>query len=338
MTQLKFYFLWLITCCLITESLHSAESAGDTTHTISGIVMELSSGTPNVTICLCDAATGMPLSKKNYEPIDWAKFDVDSTTTEMAIILSDDKGKFRFEDVPLGTYRLIAQKWTGPYKGLFKVHGTIIQLLGVAENVVVPRPADNYQAQIVLRPPGSGIIQFDQDVGNNETFMFLSTSPPEFDPILGLQAMGPAFLQRLIGVNRMPLGKTIVVGAPDQPVYAFFFAPDNIPGYATVEVPTAKTGLVRVPPEPFVAGWSDGRKTPPPNLVELGEFLDGHALSPRQLLDIPKLSNATSEAYDKRMKELMSQLSKKIELPEGRSALVGDILAVEWYRWLNGRR
>jgi hypothetical protein len=257
---------------------------------------------------------------------------LEETANELAIVITDDKGRFQFENVPEGKYRLIAQKWIGPYKGVFEVHGTVIQLLGVAGDIVVPRPTDYYEALVALRPPGKGIIQFDQDVGNNETFMFLSTAPPEFDPILGLQAMGPSFLNQLIGVNRMPLGKTTVVGVPDQPVYAFFFAPDNSPGFASVKVPASRTGLSRVPPEPFVAGWSDGRKTPPPELAELSEFLEAHALTPRQLLSIPKLSNATSEEYSTRLEELSQQLSSKIELAEGKSARVGDILAVEWYR------
>lgn len=327
-------FIGVFAFCLVAVPARSAESAEGTTDTIFGIVQELRSGTPDVPVCLCDATTGMPLTQKNYEPIDWMKFHADATATEMAIVLSDDKGKFQFENVPAGKYRLIAQKWIGPYKGVFEVHGTVIQLLGVAEDVIVPRPTDDSQAQVVLRPPGSGIVQFDQDVGNNETFMFLSTAPTEFDPILGLNAMGPSFLQRLIGVNRMPLGKTTVIGVPDQLVYAFFFAPDNSPGYATVEVPKSEAGLVRVPPQPFVAGWSNGRKIPPPELAELGKFMDEHTLTPLQLLNIPEFSNATSKKYYARLKELSQQLSRDVELTEGKSARVGDILAVEWYRQL----
>ena len=187
----------------------------------------------------------------------------------------------------------MAQRWIGPYKGVFDEHGTVIQLMGTADDVVVPRPADYYKAIVALTPPGGGIVQFDQNVGNNETFMFLSTSPPEFDPILGLNSMGTSFFQHLIGVNRMPLGKTTVIGVPDKPLYAFFFAADNSPGFATVEVPVSDAGLVRIPPEPFVAGWSDGRKTPPPNIAKLMEFMDAHSLTPDQLLrQFSELSNA----------------------------------------------
>ena len=330
------------TCCIAglivfwLTAVHARtdEPAEDTAHTIFGIVMELRSGTPDVPVCLCDAATGLPLAKETYKPIEWGKDQPDDTAREMAIIVTDDKGQFRFENVPAGKYRLVAQRWIGPYKGVFAEHGTVIQLMGTADDVVVPRPADYYKAIVALTPPGGGIVQFDQNVGNNETFMFLSTSPPEFDPVLGLNSMGTSFFQHLIGVNRMPLGKTTVIGVPDKPLYAFFFAADNSPGYATVEVPVSEAGLVRVPPEPFVAGWSDGRKTPPPNLAKLMEFMDAHSLTPDQLLDIPELSNANFAAYQARMQILQKDLARKIELAEGTSARVGDILAVKGYRRL----
>ena len=312
----------------------SDESPQDGAHAIFGIVMELRSGTANVPVCLCDAATGLPLAKRTYKPIEWGKEQVENVANEMAIVVTDDKGQFRFEDVPDGKYRLVAQKWIGPYKGIFEEHGTVIQLMGTADEVVVPRPADHYQALVALTPPGRGIVQFDQDVGYSDTFMFLSTSAPEFDPILGLNSMGTSFLQHLIGVNRMPLGKTTVIGVPDKPLYAFFFAPDNSPGYATVDVPVSEAGLVRVPPEPFVAGWSDGRKTPPEKLAKLMEFMDAHSLTSDQLLNIPKLSFATSADYKARMQELYKDLSRKIELAEGTSARVGDILAVKYYQQL----
>ncbi len=309
-----------------------AGPAEDLTHTIFGSVVELSSGTADVPVCLCSAETGMPVVKGTYEPFEWGKAQPDGTAVEMAITATDKKGKFRFENVPDGKYRLIAQKWIGPYKGVFEVHGTVIQLMGVADNVVVPRPTEHYQALVALRPPGKGIVQFDQDVGNNETFMFLSLSPLEFDPVLAFDAMRGPFLRNLVGVNRMPSGKTTVIGAPDRPMYAFFFAADDSPGVAAVEVPASRFGLVRVGKEQFIAGWSDGRKTPPTKLAELMEFMDKHSLTARKVLDIPEISNATYKEYKARMKELSGQLHEEVELPEGRLVRIGDLLAVQAYR------
>ena len=88
------------------------------------------------------------------------KFHADGQPVEMAITLTDNKGRFRFENVPEGKYRLMAQKWIGPYKGAFEVHGTVIQLLGFADDVVVPRPSKIYESQVVLTSLGNGIVQF----------------------------------------------------------------------------------------------------------------------------------------------------------------------------------
>jgi hypothetical protein len=323
-----FHIASLIAVSFFSQQVAADEPAIDATHTISGLVMELRSGTPDVPVCLCDAESGIPLSKDTYQPLTGL-----TQLDQIAVVLTNSKGEFRFEKVPDGRYRVVAQKWVGPFKGIAEQHGTVIQLMGFANDVVVPRPVESEKAYVVLTPPGKGIVSFDQDVPNSDTIMFLSTVPPEFDPILGLEAMGASFRQHVIGINRMPLGLTTVVGVPDsKPIYAFFFAPDNSPGFATLKVPPSPLGFRRMAPETFVAGWSDGRRTPPPELAELTRFLDSHSLSVSQLLNIPPLSNATFKEYGKRMEELMRDLSRKVELPEGKSARVGDLLAAESYR------
>ena len=112
------------------------------------------------------------------------------------------------------------------------------------------------------------------------------------------------------------------------------FALDNSPGFAAITIPPPESGLVRLPAEPFVAGWSDGRKTPPPNLAELMEFMKTHELSVQQLLNIPEMSNANFKVWQARMQELTSELSRTVDLPEGKSARVGDLLAADAYRRL----
>ena len=92
-----------------------------------------------------------------------------------------------------------------------------------------------------------------------------------------------------------------------------------------------ESGIVRLPAEPFVAGWCDGRKTPPPKLAELMEFMKKHELTTPKLLEIPEMSNANFKAYQARMQELTSDLSRVIEPPEGESTRVGDLLAADAY-------
>lgn len=318
--------IWLV---VAMQQASGADEASDETHTIFGFVMELRSGTPEVPVLLCDATTGMPVSRETYRPVPFGR----ELFEGLAVQVTDNKGNYRFENVPDGKYRLLAQKWTGPFKGFFEEHGTTTQLMGVADEVVVPRPTDAQAASVVLSPRGAeGVVMFDQQSPNSGTILFLSTAPTEFDPILGPYAMGTSFWQHLVGINRMPLGKTTVLGVPNQPLYAFLFAPDNSPGFASIEVPAPKGQLVRVPMEPFVAGWSDGRKTPPPKLAALIEFLEKHELSVGELLQIPPLANATFKAHRARMEELTRDLSREVQLADGQSARVGDLLAAEGYQ------
>ena len=322
----------VITLTLFSTQMRGDEPPKDRADTIFGIVQEISAGTPGVPVCLCDGETGLPIAKETYKPIDWGSPDINPLSREMAITVTDEKGAFRFEHVPAGKYRLVAQRWIGPFKGPFEVQGTVIQLMGTANDVVVPRPADHYKALVPLTPPGTGIVEFDQEVGNDETFMFLSTSPTEFDTILGLNAMGAPFFKHLIGFNRMPAGKTTVIGVPATTVHAFFAASDSRPGAAAVEVPVSKTGFARVPAERYVAEWSNGRKTPPPKLAKLMEFLEKEALEPDELLELPPFARETFAAHLARLQELLKDLHRQIELPDGSTARVGDIFAVRSYQ------
>lgn len=303
-------------------------------HEIFGVVMEERGGTADVPVFVCDGKTGLPLQKGSYEPFDWSKPDGKKLQAEMAMMLSDERGKFRFENVPDGTYRLVAQRWMGEYKGLFEVHGTVIQLLGTAGEVVVPRPAEYYEAQVGLRPAGDGIVQFDMEQGNSETLLLLSTRPLEYDVALGFSALGEEFMTHLVGVNRMPIGKTTVIGVPNEKLHAFFFAADNLPGVSAITVEPTEGGLVRVPSEPFVAPWSNGRKTPPEDLAELGKLLDENGATIDELLEIPPLSSKTPDAFRQRMKVLGQDLGREVEVAQGRTVRVGDLLALRVYRQL----
>ncbi len=317
--------------CVVQLSQICVAQRTTASDSIAGLVMELRSGTADVTVCLCDGATGIPINLETGKAIEFGKVNMNDLAAQMAVVQTDPKGYFEFKDIPDGTYRVVAQRWMGSFKGIFEEHGTVIQLMGTVNNVVVPRPKDYYEARVVLSPPGNGIVHFDQKVGNSDTFLVLSASPPEFDPALGLQSMGNGFQSNIIGINRMPLGKTTVIGVPPEPIYAFFFAPDNSPGFTSIEVRPSRNGYTRVTAEPFVAGWSDGRKTPPPKLKELIDFLDQESLKISELLQIPQLSAANATAYREQMAKLSAQLAEQIELPKGRKARVGDLLAAMAY-------
>ncbi len=299
---------------------------------LSGIVLEGTAGVADVPVCLCDGVTGKPLTFPHYQPMTYT--GAEDFSRAAAIVLTDERGQFRFTEVPAGNYRLVAQKWTGPWKGLFELHGSVVQLFGSANDVQLPLPQTGSNSQVVLRPPGTGIVQFDQQVGNDETLLLLSAAPPAFDPILGFHALDNTFWLNLQGMNRMPGGRTTIIGVPDVPLYAFFFAADNSPGFAAASVPPSGGQLVRQEPEAFIAAWSDGKRKMPVSLQKLSEFMDRKKLRVQQLLALPGPDLEDGRARAERISRLTTELFRVIPLAEERTARVGDLLAIEAYRRL----
>src|ERR1041385_1487699 len=194
----------LLLCLWFAPDVFAAEPpppSSDATNRIAGTVLETPAGSPEVIVILCDQRTGIPISAETRRPF------LESTNRSFPPPLlttnSGPRGQFAFDHLPAGDYRVVAQKWTGPFKGVFEVHGTVIQLFGTADNLHVPSPEAE---QVTLRPPGDAVLVFDQQVGNEGTFLMLSTRPPIADPILGWHSLGGDFLNHIIGVNVMPYG------------------------------------------------------------------------------------------------------------------------------------
>ena len=186
-------------------------------HRIAGIAQEVSSGTADVTVILCDQKTGQPVLADTFLPFVQGKFEF---PPKLATTQTGRRGEFVFTNVPPGEYRLVAQKWTGPFQGIFEVHGAVIQLFGTADHVRVPSAEAE---QLSLAPPGNGIAMFNLEMPNQGTLLVLSSQPMLADPILGFHAPGTNFLNHVVAVNVMPYGRTTVVGLPGGDVSRVVF-------------------------------------------------------------------------------------------------------------------
>lgn len=319
---------------------------------ISGIVMEHRSGTPDVVVALFDHETGLPISASTRRPIFNEKpKEKDNEKAngkqngqqkpanieeklDVLIAITDAQGRFVFSNLPPGRYRVVAQKWTGPYKGFLEVQGSVIHLFGSAENIKNTSTSASSAPParaIVLTPPGPGVLQLDLGMGNNETFLLLSAAPPEFDPILGFRALGRNYLKNIMGMNRMPGGRTIVIGLPLAPVHAFYFAADNSPGFASQVLHPSLLALA--PRVPFVAGWSDARHDPPPGLKKIMKIIEQNNLDPALLLGMK-----TKDGKPDRDALLAQPLDRRVTLPDGSTHRLGDLLAADAYRRLQQYR
>lgn len=284
-------------------------------------------------VFICEQKSGVPLSPNTLKPFTRQFHQPDEL--ELCYAVTDDGGAFSFDKIPAGTYRFVSQSWKDAkdIKGALEVNGKEIQLHGVANNV---RIAPTLSPTIELRPVGTGILKIDADLPNSETLLVVSTFATQADPILGFAGWAGGFMQHMIGGNRMPYGETTITGLPEGDVYFAMFAADNSPGFIDGQVhikanETTEPGRIQ-----FVAGWSDGRHNPPEELRPVFEEIKPLVLSKDQfLLNLFKEYGLMDIAPEKRMwgfmEAVIPNLKKEIELPSGRVATFGEIVAAWKY-------
>jgi hypothetical protein len=167
-------------------------------------------------------------------------------------------------------------------------------------------------------------------VDADDTFVLLSTRPPPADPVLLFFNWKGEFLKNLIGAQYLKGEETTVHGVPEGKVYVSVMRNDRRPsgGEAVAEVRAGRTVEVHAP---FVA--VRGAK-PPPRLAPLyeqmkrqGERAFGDALA--RALGVEQGREMDSQ---EQLKHLFSiPFDKKVALPGGGEATVGDILSASAY-------
>lgn len=317
-----------------------AAPEGGTGDLLGAVVDSHSKGIGGVYVFICEQDSGIPLSPKTRQP--FTKQMGRSDELELLYAVTDDDGNFIFKDIPAGKYRLVSQSWKDvkAIKGALEVNGNEIQLHGIAENIHASPAASPYR--IELRPLGTGILQVDADLPNDETLLVVSTSPTQADPILGFAGWSGPFMQHMIGGNRMPSGQTTIYGLPEGTLYLAMFAADNSPGFAEAQVAVRPNETTVLEDIQFVAGWSDARHDPPQELLAVFEEIKSLVLSKDEfLLNLFKEYGLMDSSPEKGpwafMDGVSRNLTKEVTLPSGRTATFGEIAAawkyVELQQW-----
>ncbi|HLP77078.1 MAG TPA: hypothetical protein VK327_09175 [Candidatus Paceibacterota bacterium] len=317
--------------CLVTGS---ASAQTNTTFQIAGTVTVPADGCDQAIVILCDLKSGEPLSRETMQPFTAVMPSDSGKMMEWLFTSPDAVGRFQFTNIPSGDYIVAAQAWKSETQptNLMNFRAETIHLLGRRE---VHLPSEE-AANLRLTPPGTNTVQFDQQFGNDDGLLMLSTRPQFADPILAWFGWGTNFISHIIGFNWMPRGKTTVHGMPDQ-VYASIFMNDNSPGFGSVKLQAGGTNAVRMP---IVAGWSDGYKTPPTNLVWLVELLQTNAFNVSQLLKLPPRDRSQNfvEQQRERWHALQPIWENEITLPTGQKSRVADLVTADGYARLNRKR
>jgi len=301
---------------------------------IAGTITRPDDGCTQAIVVLCDAASGEPLCRETLQPFTLVMTN-DSAALDWMQTVPDASGNFQFTHLPAGSYIVVAQAWNSPTQptNILKFHGETVHLLGRAE-VAVPSVAASH---LQLTAPGTNSIRFEQEFGNNDGLLLLGTHPQRGDPVLAWLGWGTNFIGHLIGCNLMPHGRTTVHGLPEE-TYAAIFMNDNSPGFGSVRLHFGGTNAVKMP---IVAGWSDGYKTPPTNLVWLVELLQTNKFNINELLGItnkPPEGQTFIERERDKARLILPLWEKEITLPTGQKTRVADLLTALGYARLNPRK
>lgn len=278
-------------------------------------------------VVLCDATTGIPFSAKTHEPITRSNFD--GTEDLRHAVIQGGMG-YQFENVPPGRYRLIAQSWSG-IAGMAPMEpdSSLVLPLGVAVTEVKPGET----ATVHITPLGRRRLDVKLDPDADGTFIFVSTSPLRFDPIMGFISWGDAFTSNIVAAAHRARPYVTFIGLPDEgELYVTAFSYDNLAGFGGAVVKPGESEVT----VPLLAVWSDGKDEPPARLLPLVEHMER---TKESWIDLAKLTPPARPGEETRRLDhsvvydmLMLNPERLVAVKEVGEFAVIDIAAAGGYR------
>ncbi len=278
------HMLPIVACAVLLPQYADAAEANKT-GTISGRVVDGNErAVENAVVFLCAADSGLPILAKTGKPLvlKWP-FENFRGLNDVRRELTDQDGGFKFDDVPAGRYRLVAQSWPGAVgiPDFLKEKNDKITLHGVAEGVVV---AAERKVEIKITPLGSGTLKIENDPKANHAFLFISLRPRLGEGVLGPRGWGPGFLSGLIAATQMEQTYVTIQGLPDgKDVHVGLINYDNNPGIGGDTYRVGKDRVVRLD---IFATWSNGKYEPPARLAKLTDYLEENNFTAARFLGL----------------------------------------------------
>jgi hypothetical protein len=322
-----------------------AQTQTPATFQIEGDVARPTDGCNQALVVLCDRASGEPLCRQGLQPFTkmMAATNSDDAMAWLQVV-PDAAGHFQFTNLPAGNYIVVAQAWNSPLPWTNLINTSrefnfasrdpraeTLHLLGREE---VALPSDRAR-RLKLTPPGTNSIRFVYQ--HDGEYVLLGTQPQRGDPVLGWLGWGTNFVSHLIGFGVIPRGDGLLVHGLPAETYASIIANDDSPGFGSMRLHFGGTNAVNIP---VVAGWSDGYKIPPTNLVWLVELLETNKFKIDELLGIttrPPPRQTFIEREQAMARLVLPIWDKEITLPTGQKTRVADLLAAVGYARLSGK-
>lgn len=234
---------------------------------------------PNAFAFLCDAEVGYPLQAKSRQII--SRTNGFGGIDQWFSARTDNDGKFTFENVPLGKYRIVAQSWIGRDSlPSVKDHDVSVMLHGCAKNVEVKQ---NQTTNCTIKALGSSTLRIQTEPDEGHAYLFLSLKPTLGEPILGPMLWGENFTTNIMSAVHIRRGAQTYFGLPNNAeVHVMLLNYDNNAGIGGV---TVRTNQFTNATLPIYATWSNGYHEPPERLKPLVEWIRSHPQQATNLLN-----------------------------------------------------
>lgn len=322
-------------CMLAVPSVATSREEVDQTGSIHGQLTNVKGHavyTGNAVVFLCDAKSGMPYSPETRKVIDLGSEAVLRFDQYWHAVTSDT-GNFQFKNVPVGTYRLVAQSWAG-ISGVPRAFpkskrtdpgnepSSLIILHGVAESVVVKA---NEKTLAYPRQWGEEMLRIETDPQASHNFLLISRNPRLGEGVLGPVGWGQEFIAGIIGITRMEDPQVTLIGLPKgATIYTGLLNYDNSPGMGGASFVIGSDHPATLP---IYAAWSNGKYHPSPRLEKLTLLLEEKEIKVAELTGLtPK---RPVSAYVERA---WSTGANQVEVPGYGKVSVIDLLAAESFR------
>ncbi|MEO1130274.1 MAG: carboxypeptidase-like regulatory domain-containing protein [Planctomycetota bacterium] len=281
----------------------------------------------NAVVFLCDVETGMPIVSSTGAPMNASVRDLtgfDGLRHEV----TSDTGAFRFENVPVGTYRLVAQSWSGMHgvPDADEAPSAFIVLHGVAEDVAVTEGADT---RVFVRGLGDGVLKIVNDPPEEHAYLLVSTGRKLGDGVIGPAAWGHEFVSGIIGATRMEVAHVTLVGLPESAeIHVGLLNYDNNPGVGGDSYVVGQEPVVTLE---VYATWSNGKFEPPARLAPLTDHLEAQDLSVSHLLGLEGSDRDNMQAF---IDQLRADPDRRVHVEGVGEFTFADVLAASRHRHL----
>lgn len=276
---------------------------------------------------------GIPLAEPDAQPATIEKLQQAGYENVAIYCQTDDQGKFSLE-LPVGKYRIIAQSWLDrpDVERLLDKNGSRLRIDGFIE--IEFESELEASEELSIRPVGDGAVKLSTQEASD--LLLISTEPLAADPVLGFVALSGKFWSGLLGGTRMSEKEILISGLPESEVQFFSFVNDNNGGIGAVKS-TVLSDQVTQAYLPVIAGWSNGHRTPPPELEDLVQYFRdnpkevGRLNEYREILKKRYIDENESRPNQALQLKLIPHLSEDYELANGEKITLAEAWAAMAY-------